>query len=232
MTGQYQTPNIIINAEGLNHRVDSGSEQLTLLKDINLQVSQGESVAIVGASGSGKTTLLSMLAGLDSPSEGEIAVCGANLKQLDEEQRATLRREKLGFIFQQFLLIPSLSALDNVMLAAQLRGLDDAKALAAQWLERVGLRERASHFPNQLSGGEQQRVAIARAFICQPEVLFADEPSANLDAENGHRIEELLFSLNQQLGTTLVLVTHDPSLAARCDRVQQMAGGALSEARP
>ncbi|GAD02100.1 ABC transporter ATP-binding protein YvcR [Agarivorans albus MKT 106] len=188
---------------------------------------QGESLAIVGASGSGKTTLLSILAGLDSASEGSVELCSKNLAALDEEQRASLRRDNVGFIFQQFLLVPALTALENVMLPAELKGLPNAKELAEQWLAKVGLAERHDHYPNQLSGGEQQRVAIARAFICQPKVLFADEPSANLDNNNGQIIEDLLFELNQQAGTTLVLVTHEQKLAARCLRQITLQAGRI-----
>ncbi|GGA94868.1 ABC transporter ATP-binding protein [Agarivorans gilvus] len=192
-----------------------------------MQVEQGESLAIVGASGSGKTTLLSILAGLDSASEGDVTLCQQNLSQLDEEQRAELRRDNVGFIFQQFLLVPALTALENVMLPAELKGDRQAKHLAEQWLAKVGLAERHHHYPNQLSGGEQQRVAIARAFISQPKVLFADEPSANLDSDNGQIIEDLLFELNQQSGTTLVLVTHEQKLAQRCARQIRLQAGMI-----
>ncbi|UQN41010.1 ABC transporter ATP-binding protein [Agarivorans sp. B2Z047] len=219
--------NIIINASGLNHHVATPGGNLNLLNDIELTVQQGESLAIVGASGSGKTTLLSILAGLDSASQGSVELCSKNLAALDEEQRASLRRDNVGFVFQQFLLVPALTALENVMLPAELKGLPNAKELAEQWLAKVGLAERHDHYPNQLSGGEQQRVAIARAFICQPKVLFADEPSANLDNNNGQIIEDLLFELNQQAGTTLVLVTHEQKLAARCLRQITLQAGRI-----
>ncbi|MDO6686473.1 MULTISPECIES: ABC transporter ATP-binding protein [unclassified Agarivorans] len=226
-TESTSAPNIIINANGLNHHVATHAGNLSLLNDINLQIKQGESLAIVGASGSGKTTLLSILAGLDSASQGSVNLCGQNLESLDEEQRASLRRENVGFIFQQFLLVPALSALENVMLPAELKGVANARQLAEQWLEKVGLAERHDHYPNQLSGGEQQRVAIARAFISQPKVLFADEPSANLDNSNGQIIEDLLFELNQQSGTTLVLVTHELKLAERCARQITLQAGRI-----
>ncbi|MGY5453305.1 ABC transporter ATP-binding protein [Agarivorans sp. MS3-6] len=219
--------NIIINADGLNHHVVTPGGNLSLLNDIHLKIEQGESLAIVGASGSGKTTLLSILAGLDSATNGIIHLCGEDLTRLDEEQRARLRRDNVGFIFQQFLLVPALTALENVMLPAELKGLANAKQIAEQWLEKVGLAERHHHYPNQLSGGEQQRVAIARAFISQPKVLFADEPSANLDNTNGQIIEDLLFELNQQSGTTLVLVTHELKLAERCARQITLQAGRI-----
>ncbi len=204
--------------------------ELHILSDINFAVKPGESIAIVGASGSGKSTLLSLLAGLDLPSSGEIYLDGAPIHQFNEEQRAQLRGQSVGFIFQAFMLVQSLTALENVMLPAELAGMDNAKQLAEALLERVGLGDRMDHFPNQLSGGEQQRVAIARAFITKPKILFADEPSANLDSKNGHLIEDLLFELNQQFGATLVLVTHDTQLATRCQRILTMHDGQLSEA--
>lgn len=204
--------------------------ELHILRDIEFAVKSGESIAIVGASGSGKSTLLSLLAGLDLPSTGEIHLDGSPIHQFNEEQRAQLRGQSVGFIFQAFMLVQSLTALENVMLPAELAGMDNAKELAEQLLSRVGLADRLTHFPNQLSGGEQQRVAIARAFITKPKILFADEPSANLDSQNGHLIEDLLFELNQQYGTTLVLVTHDTELAGRCQRMLKMHDGVLSEA--
>ncbi len=202
---------------------------LHILRDIGFAVKPGESIAIVGASGSGKSTLLSLLAGLDSPSKGEIYLDGEPIHQFNEEQRAQLRGKSVGFIFQAFMLVQSLTALENVMLPAELAGKDNAKQMAEELLERVGLGDRVSHFPNQLSGGEQQRVAIARAFITKPKILFADEPSANLDGKNGHMIEDLLFELNQQYGATLVLVTHDDKLAGRCERILRMCDGELTE---
>lgn len=208
-------------------------KKLVILKDVNMKVDHRESVAIVGASGSGKSTLLGILAGLDLPTKGEMLFYDKPFHQLDEEQRAEVRRNEVGFIFQQFLLVPSLTALENVMLPAELS--DDAqmranaKTEAEAWLNKVGLGHRLSHFPNQLSGGEQQRVAIARAFITKPKLLFADEPSANLDADNGKLIEDLLFDLNKDVGTTLVLVTHNPELAKRCGRILTLQNGELSE---
>lgn len=209
------------------------NKSLTILTDINLTIQDGESVAVVGASGSGKSTLLGLLAGLDLPTSGEVYFYGQALHKLDEEKRAEIRRSDVGFIFQQFLLVPSLTALENVMLPAELSEDPElranAKSLAEQWLEKVGLAHRLDHFPNQLSGGEQQRVAIARAFITNPKLLFADEPSANLDSESGAIIENLLFELNRNAKTTLVLVTHNPELAQRCQRMVTIHGGKLTE---
>ena len=202
-------------------------KQLTLLNDINLAVSTGETIAIVGSSGSGKTTLLSILAGLDLPSYGEVYLKNKPLHQLNEEQRSQVRADHVGFIFQQFLLISSLTALENVMLPAELANDDNAKQKALDLLAQVGLSERANHFPAQLSGGEQQRVAIARAFITKPDILFADEPTGNLDKYTSTHIADLLFDLNKQFGTTLVLVTHDLILAQRCQRRVEMQGGRL-----
>ncbi len=202
-------------------------KQLSLLQDINLAVSTGETIAIVGSSGSGKTTLLSLLAGLDLPSTGEVYLKNKSLHQLNEEQRSQVRADHVGFIFQQFLLISSLTALENVMLPAELANDENAKQQAIDLLAQVGLSERANHFPAQLSGGEQQRVAIARAFITKPDVLFADEPTGNLDKQTSTHIADLLFDLNKQFGTTLVLVTHDLTLAQRCQRSVEMQGGRL-----
>ncbi len=211
----------------LSKNVVVNDETLSILNNINLNVKRGETIAIVGASGSGKSTLLGIMAGLDKPSEGDVKLGGVGLKNLNEEQRANLRKDMIGFIFQSFLLVPSLTALENVMLPAELKGEKNAKQLAQQWLEKVGLANRADHYPNQLSGGEQQRVAIARAFITHPEVLFADEPSANLDTHTGHIIESLLFELNRENGTTLILVTHDEELAEKCDRMITLHGGEI-----
>jgi putative ABC transport system ATP-binding protein len=219
----------IIQVKNLSKHVAVNNNDLHILRDISFCVKPGESIAIVGASGSGKSTLLSLLAGLDSPSKGEIYLDGEPIHQFDEEQRAQLRGKSVGFIFQAFMLVQSLTALENVMLPAELAGKDNAKQMAEELLERVGLGDRVSHFPNQLSGGEQQRVAIARAFITKPKILFADEPSANLDGKNGHMIEDLLFELNQQYGATLVLVTHDDKLAGRCQRILRMCDGELTE---
>lgn len=221
--------NDIIIVKDLIKQVAVNNGTLEILKSISLNVKQGQSIAIVGASGSGKSTLLGLLAGLDCASTGEIWLDGAPLHQLSEEERTELRAKKVGFIFQSFLLLPALTALENVMLPAQLAGIEDAEQKAKELLDKVGLSHRDDHYPNQLSGGEQQRVAIARAFICQPKILFADEPTGNLDGSNGKRIEELLFELNQQLNTTLVLVTHDPKLAQNCQRIITMDDGQISE---
>lgn len=209
----------VITQEGILH----------ILEPIELAIEAGQTVAIVGASGSGKSTLLSLLAGLDIASRGEVVIDGVALSQLDEEQRARLRAEKIGFIFQSFLLIPSLTALENVMLPAELAGQKNAEQQARELLVKVGLGERLTHYPNQLSGGEQQRVAIARAFIGTPKILFADEPTGNLDAATGRKVEDLLFAMNQESGTTLVMVTHDLQLAQRCQRILRMEAGRLTE---
>ncbi|WP_462158557.1 ABC transporter ATP-binding protein [Pseudoalteromonas sp. GB56] len=221
----------IIQVKELTKSVNTLDGDLTILSDISFNVKPGESVAIVGASGSGKSTLLSLLAGLDRASSGSIVLDGEALEELDEEGRAALRAQKVGFVFQSFMLVQSLSALENVMLPAELANHKDAKEQALALLEQVGLSHRIGHYPSQLSGGEQQRVAIARAFVGTPKILFADEPSANLDSKNGKLIEELLFDLNQQQGTTLVLVTHDEALAQRCDRILHIEGGELTQLR-
>jgi len=207
-----------------------GQGELRILQDIRFAVGAGESVAIVGASGSGKSTLLGLLAGLDVPAHGTVRVQGRDLFALDEDARAALRGEAIGFVFQSFQLLPALTALENVMLPLELAGVDDARAIATQWLQRVGLGSRLTHYPKHLSGGEQQRVALARAFAPDPRVLLADEPTGNLDAETGRAIIELMFALNREQGTTLILVTHDESLARRCGRVLRMDAGRLSEA--
>ncbi|MCK8097698.1 ABC transporter ATP-binding protein [Pseudoalteromonas sp. 1CM17D] len=217
----------IIQVNGLSKVVSTFEGQLPILSDISFNVKHGESVAIVGTSGSGKSTLLSLLAGLDTASSGEITLDGEPLHKLDEEQRAALRAEKVGFVFQSFMLVQSLTALENVMLPAELAGESDAKEQALALLEKVGLSHRIDHYPSQLSGGEQQRVAIARAFIGTPKILFADEPSANLDSKNGKMVESLLFDLNQQHGTTLILVTHDEALAQKCQHIVQIEAGCL-----
>jgi len=219
----------VIQVSKLSKRVSTLEGSLTILSDINFSVKSGESVAIVGASGSGKSTLLSLLAGLDVASQGEIHLDGDALGTLDEEARARIRAEKVGFVFQSFMLVQSLTALENVMLPAELAGDHDAKTQALALLTKVGLSHRLEHYPSQLSGGEQQRVAIARAFIGSPKILFADEPSANLDSKNGHLIEKLLFDLNKQNGTTLVLVTHDEQLAKQCQRIIHIEGGELEK---
>ncbi|QTH73362.1 ABC transporter ATP-binding protein [Pseudoalteromonas xiamenensis] len=221
----------IIQVKGLNKTVSTFEGDLTILSDINFSVKSGESVAIVGASGSGKSTLLSLLAGLDTASSGDVFLDGEALKTLDEEARARIRAQKVGFVFQSFMLVQSLTALENVMLPAELAGEINAKQQATELLEQVGLSHRLSHYPSQLSGGEQQRVAIARAFVGMPKILFADEPSANLDSKNGHLIENLLFELNKAQGTTLILVTHDEHLAQQCDRIIHIDGGKLIDNR-
>lgn len=225
------TQPLMIQVNNLSQRVSVGKEQLTILDHIQLQVKSGESLAIVGASGSGKSTLLGMLAGLDLPSEGEIFIAGQALHLMDEEQRAKLRSEKIGFVFQSFLLIPELTALENVMLPAELRGIKQARELATTLLKEVGLGERLQHKPAKLSGGEQQRVALARAFICQPALLLADEPTGNLDQHTGQKIADLLFRMNQESGSSLVIVTHDVALATRCQRQVHMQAGQLEESR-
>ena len=202
---------------------------LALLQPLNLTVTAGESLAIVGSSGSGKTTLLSILAGLDLPSSGQVYLKNKPLHQFNEEQRSQVRAQHVGFIFQQFLLINSLTALENVMLPAELANLPDAQARGEALLAQVGLADRLDHYPSQLSGGEQQRVAIARAFISKPDILFADEPTGNLDSKTGQHITDLIFDLNAKEGTTLVLVTHDAKLAARCQRQVEMDSGVLTE---
>ncbi len=195
-----------------------------------MEIKRGETAAIVGASGSGKSTLLGLLAGLDAPSSGEITLDGTNIVNLDEDERATLRSEKVGFVFQNFQLLPALTALENVMLPLELAGIDSAREKSEEFLSRVGLAERFHHYPRTLSGGEQQRVAIARAFASQPLILFADEPTGNLDTTTGATVVELLFGLNKEEGTTLVLVTHDNTLADRCQRKFTMTAGHLEEA--
>lgn len=219
----------MIKTANVTKTVTTTEGDLQILQPISFEVNTGESIAIIGASGSGKSTLLGLLAGLDEVSEGEIFLDNAPLHNMDEEARAVLRGQKVGFIFQSFMLVQSLTALENVMLPAEIAGLDSPKKRAQDILEQVGLSHRALHYPNQLSGGEQQRVAIARAFITQPKILFADEPTGNLDAANGKKVEELLFNLNKEQGTTLVLVTHDNTLAEQCDRQLTMQGGVLTE---
>lgn len=219
----------MIKANAVTKVVDTSEGSLQILRPISFEVKSGESVAIIGASGSGKSTLLGLLAGLDQVTEGEILLDNEALHSMNEEERAILRGNKVGFIFQSFMLVQSLTALENVMLPAEIAGLDNPKALALDILEQVGLKHRAHHFPNQLSGGEQQRVAIARAFITSPKILFADEPTGNLDAKNSEKIEALLFKMNREKGTTLVLVTHDNELAEHCDRQLTMNAGELVE---
>src|SRR5690554_3698067 len=220
---------MMIQTSVVTKKVDTTAGPLTILHGIDLAIKAGESVAIVGASGSGKSTLLALLAGLDVATGGQVLIENENLGDLDEEQRAKVRADKVGFIFQSFLLIPSLTALENVMLPAELAGRKNAEQQARELLVKVGLGERLTHYPNQLSGGEQQRVAIARAFIGTPKILFADEPTGNLDAATGRKIEDLLFAMNKQSGTTLVMVTHDSKLAQRCQRILTMEAGRLTE---
>jgi len=215
----------VLRAAGLAKQVSSPEGTLTILDEVSLAVAKGESVALVGPSGAGKTTLLAILAGLDQPTSGRVWLCGEELTALDEDGRARMRARRVGFVFQSFHLVPSLTALENVMLPLELAGDPDAAGLARDTLGTVGLAARLGHYPKQLSGGEQQRVAIARAFVTRPEVLFADEPTGNLDNATGERIGQLLFDLNAGNRTTLVLVTHERELAARCDRVIQLAAG-------
>ena len=218
---------LIIETINLTKQVTTTEGQLTILKDVSLRIAAGESVAVVGASGSGKSTLLGLMAGLDTATSGEVILDGSLLSELDEEQRAVLRGRLVGFVFQSFQLLPSLTALENVMLPIELKGGRDAGARARRLLSRVGLDERWHHYPNQLSGGEQQRVAIARAFATEARIMFADEPTGNLDTATGGRIVELLFDLNREFATTLVLVTHDERLAAECSRSIKLEAGAV-----
>lgn len=219
-----------IVADRVSKLVNTADGNLSILHELSFQIEQGESVAIVGASGSGKSTLLSLLAGLDLPSAGQIDLMGQNLNLLDEDGRARLRGQLVGFVFQSFQLLPHLTALENVMLPLEIAGISQAQARLSglEWLEKVGLTARASHFPKTLSGGEQQRVALARAFINKPAILFADEPTGSLDEASGNRVIELLFELNRENLSTLVLVTHDPALAARCGRQLSLHGGRLA----
>ena len=215
----------IIQASGLTREVDTGGTRLTILQDIDLEIRAGESIAVVGASGSGKSTLLGLLAGLDVPTHGTVFLDGEDIFKLDEDERAGLRGRLLGFMFQSFQLLPSLTALENVMLPLELSDVGNARDIASSWLERVGLEKRIKHYPKQLSGGEQQRVAIARAFVTRPKMLFADEPTGNLDAATGAQIIDLMFAINREQGTTLILVTHDENLSARCSRVIKLVAG-------
>ena len=217
----------ILVARDVTKTVTTGEGDLTILSGISFAIKRSESVAIVGVSGSGKSTLLSLLAGLDQPSTGTISLCDHSLDQLDEDGRAAVRGAHVGFVFQSFQLLPNLTALENTLLPMEVLGQGDAEPAARALLERVGLGQRLGHYPRQLSGGEQQRVAIARAFISAPEILFADEPTGNLDAATGQKIIDLLFEINQERNTTLVLVTHDSALAERCQRRLELNGGAL-----
>ena len=219
----------IVQAEGLAKEVPSGDGSLVILDDINFAARAGEAVAIVGASGSGKSTLLGLLAGLDSPSRGRVLLDGHDLSVLDEDGRAALRARLLGFVFQSFQLLPAFTALENVLLPLELAGIPDAETQARQMLLRVGLIGRLHHYPKHLSGGEQQRVALARAFVVRPRLLLADEPTGNLDAATGAGVIDLMFELNAEAGTTLILVTHDEQLAQRCHRLVRLAGGRVTD---
>jgi putative ABC transport system ATP-binding protein len=217
----------IVTAEGVGKQVTVAGGGLSILEGISFSILAGESVAIIGVSGSGKSTLIGLLAGLDLPTAGRITLAGEDITALDEDGRARLRGRTVGFVFQTFQLLPGLTALENVMLPLELAGLPDAATQGRELLQRVGLEQRAGHYPNQLSGGEQQRVAIARAFATSPALLFADEPTGNLDAHTGERVADLLFALNAELGTTLVLVTHDERMAARCSRRIHLDAGRI-----
>ena len=216
---------VVLEARNVSKTVTSPEGPLTILADVSLSVRAGETLAIVGASGAGKSTLLALLAGLDAPSTGRVFIAGIDLTELDEDGRAAIRGRHVGFVFQSFHLIPSLTAIENVMLPLELVNRGDARAAAAQALQQVGLTPRRAHYPKQLSGGEQQRVAIARAFVTHPAVLFADEPTGNLDTHTGQKITDLLFDLNRSTGSTLILVTHDRTLAGRCGRVLELDAG-------
>jgi putative ABC transport system ATP-binding protein len=217
--------NIMVAASGLGKRVETAAGPLDILADIELQIRAGEAVAVVGVSGSGKSTLLGLLAGLDLPSSGQVRLATHELNRLDEDGRAHVRSQLVGFVFQSFQLLPGMTALENVMLPLELAGVPEPREQATRLLQRVGLAARLTHYPKQLSGGEQQRVAIARAFSMQPAILFADEPTGNLDSATGSTVIDLLFELNRERGTTLVLVTHDEALAARCDRHIRLEAG-------
>ena len=220
----------VVEVKALSKRVDNGGQPLTILHENSFSVAAGETVAIVGASGSGKSTLLGLLAGLDQPSSGSVSLAGELLGALDEDARAVLRGRLLGFVFQSFQLLPSLNAIENVMLPLELAAVANAQAEAEFWLERVGLSHRLHHYPKHLSGGEQQRVALARAFAPKPKLVLADEPTGNLDAATGQQIIDLMFAINAESGTTLILVTHDEAIAARCARRLRMHAGQISEA--
>ncbi len=224
---QRAVPEAVLKVENLTRQVSSPEGPLTIVHDVSLEIGSGESVAIVGASGAGKSTLLALLAGLDTPTSGRVWLAGQDLTALTEDGRARLRARRVGFVFQSFHLIPALTALENVLLPLELAGSPGARAAASTALDRVGLAARIGHYPRQLSGGEQQRVALARAFVTEPAVLFADEPTGNLDSATGARIVDLMFEMNAHSATTLVLVTHESALAARCDRILHMDGGRL-----
>lgn len=217
----------VLAAHSISKEVSSPEGSLTILDDVSFNVSAGDSIAVVGPSGAGKSTLLALLAGLDLPTSGHVVLNGANLSELDEDGRAIVRAESVGFVFQSFHLVPSLNALENVMLPLELAGREDARGASRKIIDKVGLGDRWSHYPAQLSGGEKQRVAIARGFATEPAVLFADEPTGNLDSRTGSNIMQLMFDLNRSSSTTLVLVTHDLSLAGRCDRILSLDAGRL-----
>jgi len=217
----------ILNVSKLRKTYTSGSKNLTVLDDISFSIEAGDTFAIVGPSGSGKTTLLGLCAGLDCSDDGIVSLCGEDLSELNEDQRAFLRNQKVGFIFQDFQLLPTLTALENVSVPLELQGASNAAAVALELLQKVGLGDRHDHYPSQLSGGEQQRVALARAFSTKPEILFADEPTGNLDEETGEKVIKLLFDLNKEAGTTLVIVTHDLDLARRNNHVLRLKGGKI-----
>ena len=219
----------ILSIQNLKKSYRSGSKELTVLEDISFEIQEKETFAIVGPSGSGKTTLLGLCAGLDQPDSGSVELCGTLINDLNEDQRAILRNKKVGFVFQDFQLIPTLTALENVAVPLELRGDTDATRIGKELLEKVGLGDRYDHYPSQLSGGEQQRVAVARAFSNKPEILFADEPTGNLDEETGKKVIELLIELNEESGTTLVIVTHDMELAQKTQRILRLKGGRIME---
>jgi len=227
MGNQSSNDTAVLQAVSVSKEVSSPEGSLTILSDVSFSIARGESVAIVGPSGAGKSTLLALLAGLDLPTKGNVVLDGKNLSDLDEDGRARMRAESVGFVFQSFHLVPSLNALENVMLPLELAGNDDPRRTSLGIIDKVGLTKRWRHYPAQLSGGEKQRVAIARAFATEPAVLFADEPTGNLDSRTGGNIMELMFELNRSSSTTLVLVTHDLSLAARCDRILSLDAGLL-----
>lgn len=225
MTGNVAK--VAINVAGLSKVVPNGESDLSILHEISFSVVAGEALAIIGASGSGKSTLLGLMAGLDQATSGTVTLAGEDLSRLNEDQRAALRGRLMGFVFQSFQLLPALNALENTMLPLELAGAENARATAEAMLRRVGLSERLQHYPKHLSGGEQQRVALARAFSVRPQILLADEPTGNLDAATGNQVIDLMFGMNQEFGTTLILVTHDESLAARCSRTLRLAAGRL-----
>jgi putative ABC transport system ATP-binding protein len=231
MQDQPKVNNVVLEASGLGKEVSSPEGTLTILTEVSFSIKAGESVAVVGPSGAGKSTLLALLAGLDLPTHGHVVLNGSNLSALDEDGRAHVRAESVGFVFQSFHLVPSLNALENVMLPLELAGQQDPRAVARDIIGKVGLDQRWSHYPSQLSGGEKQRVAVARAFATAPAVLFADEPTGNLDSRTGANIMSLMFELNRNSATTLVLVTHDMALAEQCDRVLELDAGRLVQDR-